>query len=83
MNRYNNFNRTNISNGNWNHSAQHRGAVPYRDKQVAQQYGRGQASDAASRDQFRGRAEQGQGAIQRGEVRGTQATAARARHRAT
>ena len=68
VNRYNNFNKTNISNGNWNHSAQHRGAVPYRDKQVSQQYGRGQASDAASRDQFRGRAEQGQGAIQRGEV---------------
>ena len=43
VNRYNNFNRTNISNGNWNHNAQHRGAVPYRDKGVAQQYGRGQA----------------------------------------
>jgi hypothetical protein len=39
VNRYNNFNKTNISNGNWNHSAQHRGAVPYRDKQVSQQYG--------------------------------------------
>jgi hypothetical protein len=32
VNRYNNFNRTNISNGNWNHAAQHRGAVPYRDQ---------------------------------------------------
>ncbi len=68
VNRYNNFNRTNISNGNWNHSAEHRGAVPYRDKGVAQQYGRGQASDAASRDAFRGRADAGRESIQRGEV---------------
>ena len=59
VNRYNNFNRTNIRNGNWNHNAQHRGAVPYRDKGVAQQYGRGQAADAASRDAFRGRADAG------------------------
>jgi hypothetical protein len=68
VNRYNNFNRTNISNGNWNHNAQHRGAVPYRDQGVAKQYGRGQASDAASRDAFRGRADAGREQIQRGEV---------------
>jgi hypothetical protein len=68
VNRYNNFNKTNISNGNWNHSAQHRGAVPYRDQNVARQNGRGQASDAASRDAFRGRAEAGQRDIQRGDV---------------
>ncbi len=68
VNRYNNFNRTNISNGNWNHNAQHRGAVPYRDKGVAQQYGRGQSANAASREQFRGRAEAGQQSIQRGDV---------------
>jgi len=68
VNRYNNFNKTNISNGNWNHSAQHRGAVPYRDKGVSQQYGRGQAGDAASRDQFRGRADAGRDSIQRGDV---------------
>ncbi len=68
VNRYNNFNRTNISNGNWNHNASHRGAVPYRDKGVAQQYGRGQSADAASRDAFRGRAEAGRDSIQRGEV---------------
>ncbi|MCC6194278.1 MAG: DUF3300 domain-containing protein [Burkholderiales bacterium] len=67
-NRYNNFNRTNISNGKWNHNVNHRGSVPYRDQKVSQQYGRGQAADAASREQFRGRAEAGQGAIQRGEV---------------
>ncbi len=68
VNRYNNFNRTNISNGNWNHASQHRGAVPYRDKNVAQQYGRGRSADAASRDAFRGRAEAGRQSIQRGEV---------------
>ena len=68
VNRYNNFNRTNISNGNWNHAAQHRGAVPYRDKGVAQQYGRGQAADAASRDAFRGRADAGRESIARGDV---------------
>lgn len=68
VNRYNNFNRTNISDGNWRHSVDHRGAVPYRDKGVAQQYGRGQRGDAASREAFRGRAESGRQAIQRGEV---------------
>jgi hypothetical protein len=73
VNRYNNFNRTNISNGNWNHSAQHRGAVPYRDQGVAQQYGRGQAADAASRDAFRGRADSAAGRDfnSRGDMSGT------------
>ncbi|MFO1303540.1 MAG: DUF3300 domain-containing protein [Burkholderiales bacterium] len=68
VNRYNNFNRTNISNGNWQHNAANRGGVPYRDQNVAQQYGRGQNANAASREQFRGRAEAGQQSIQRGEV---------------
>jgi len=68
VNRYNNFNKTNISNGNWNHNANHRGGVPYKNQGVAQQYGRGQNANAASREQFRGRAESGQGSIQRGEV---------------
>ena len=68
VNRYNNFNKTNISNGNWNHNVNHRGAVPYRDQKVSQQYGRGQNANAASREQFRGRAEQGQQSIQRGDV---------------
>ncbi|MFL6719208.1 MAG: DUF3300 domain-containing protein [Burkholderiaceae bacterium] len=58
--RYNNFNRSNVQNGNWSHNAQHRGAVPYRDKAVSQQYGRGRSGDAASREQFRGRDAAGQ-----------------------
>jgi len=67
-NRYNNFNRSNISNGNWNHRVDHRGGVPYRDQKVAQQYGRGQRSDAASREAFRGRADSGRQAMQRGDA---------------
>jgi hypothetical protein len=67
--RYNNFNRSNISNRSWSHNGAHRGAVPYRDRGVAQQYGRGRSTaDAAAREQFRGRADAGRGAIQRGEV---------------
>jgi hypothetical protein len=68
VNRYNNFNKTNISNGNWQHNADRRGAVPYRDQNVAKQYNRGQAADAASRDQFRGRADAGRQQIQSGQV---------------
>jgi hypothetical protein len=66
--KYNKFNRTNISDGTWKHNVNHRGAVPYRDQAVARQYGRGQATDAATRDAFRGRAEAGRQSIQRGEV---------------
>jgi len=68
INRFNNFNRTNITDKNWRHSVDHRGAVPYRDKRVAQQYGRGQAADAASREAFRGRADAGRESMQRGAV---------------
>ncbi len=55
VNRYNNFNRTTINNGNWNHSAQHRGAVPYRDAASRQQYNGSNRQAAQARDQFRGR----------------------------
>jgi hypothetical protein len=68
VNRYNTFNRSNVSSANWSHNAAHRGAVPYRSQSVAQQYGRGQTRNVASREQFRGRAQAGQSAIQRGEV---------------
>ncbi|MFW5394349.1 MAG: uncharacterized protein DUF3300 [Candidatus Accumulibacter regalis] len=60
VNRYNSFNRTNISNRNWNHNVQHRRGVAYRDQNVARQYNRGgNASAAQARDNFRGRAESG------------------------
>ena len=60
VNKYNNFNKTNISNGNWNHAAEHRKGAAYRDQGTAQKYNKGGDRAAAqSRDQFRGRAEQG------------------------
>jgi hypothetical protein len=66
VNKYNNFNKTNISNGNWNHNAQNRQGVGYRDNATANKYGKGGDSRAASqsRDQFRGRAEQGRSQMQ-------------------
>ena len=68
IDRYNNFNKTNISNKEWSHNAERRGAVPYRDNATAQQYGKGRSADAASREAFQGRAEAGRDSIQRGEV---------------
>lgn len=55
VNRYNNFNRTNINNGNWNHRAEHRGSVPYRDQASREQFGKSDRQAAQARDQFRGR----------------------------
>jgi uncharacterized membrane protein YgcG len=60
VNKYNNFNRTNINNGNWNHNAEHRGGVGYRDNATSQKYNKGGDRQAAqSREQFRGKADQG------------------------
>ncbi len=59
IDRYNNFNKTNIQNNvqnkNWNHDASHRGAVPYKDQGVAQKYNRGASPTASTRDASRGR----------------------------
>jgi hypothetical protein len=72
--RYNNFNRTNISNGNWNHRVDHRKGVAYGDKGVAQKYNRGaSAQQLQSREQFRARAESGRRELQgmdRGQLQG-------------
>lgn len=58
--KFNNFNRTNIGNGDWNHRVDHRKGVAYGDNKVAQRYNRGGNSQAIqSREQFRARAEQG------------------------
>ncbi len=54
-NQYNNFNRTNTSNKNFQHNAERRGGVPYKDQGVAQKYDRGQSANAGTRDQYRGR----------------------------
>ena len=73
VNKYNNFNRTNIGNGNWNHDPKNRGGVAYRDNATAQKYNRGgeNRQAAQSREQFRGRAEQGRqelSSMDRGEL---------------
>lgn len=60
INRYNDFNRTNISNKNWSHNVEHRGGVAYRDQNVAQRYNRADNPSAVkAREDFRGRAESG------------------------
>ena len=46
VNRYNNFNRTNITSNNWSHNAAHRGGVPYNNARVAQQFGGGSRDKA-------------------------------------
>jgi uncharacterized membrane protein YgcG len=65
VNKYNNFNKTNIQNGNFQHKAEHRKGVSYRDNATAQKYNRGASNQAVqSREQFRGRAEQGRSELQ-------------------
>jgi uncharacterized membrane protein YgcG len=64
VNRYNNYNHTNISNNNWNHNVEHRKGVQYRDGNTQQRYGRGQTQAAKSREAFRGRAESGRRDLQ-------------------
>jgi uncharacterized protein DUF3300 len=56
VNRFNQFNRTNISNSNWQHNVEHRKGVPYGDRRVSDQY-RKAAPNVASREEYRGRAE--------------------------
>jgi len=67
-NNYNNFNRTNVSGGgNWQHNPENRKGVGYRDQASQQKYG-GQRAGVDSREQFRGRADQGRQEISRGGV---------------
>jgi hypothetical protein len=66
VNNYNRINHTNISNGNWQHSPEHRKGVGYRDPGSRDKFGQGQRPGADTRDAFRGRAEAGQRDIARG-----------------
>ena len=66
VNRYNNCNRTNISNNNWRHNADHRKGAQYRDAATRQKYDRGDTKGAQSREAFRGRADQGRQELDRG-----------------
>ena len=59
VNRYNNFNKTNIANGNWQHNVDRRGAVPYKDRTTAQKYNRAPSASAQARDAYRGRTDSG------------------------
>jgi hypothetical protein len=54
--RYNQFNRTTINNPGWNHNPARRGAVPYRDPDLAKRYNRA-PPQTAHRDPHRGRVE--------------------------
>ena len=94
VNKYNNFNRTDINNRNtnvnnrdtnvsnrsnnqsWQHSPEHRQGVQYRDNATQQKFGKASNQQAMqSRDEFRGRAEQGRQDISRegaGNMRDTQ-----------
>jgi len=65
INNYNRYNRTNISNGNWQHNVDHRKGVQYRDTATQQRFGGGAKPGVDSREAFRGRAEQGRQEIAR------------------
>jgi hypothetical protein len=66
VNQYNNFNRTNVSNDNWQHNVEHRKGVQYRDQATQQKYKPGSTGTAQSREAFRGRADQGRQELDRG-----------------
>jgi hypothetical protein len=71
VNNYNNFNRNEfnrneINNGKWKHNPEHRQGVGYRDQATQQRYGRGSSDQSVrSREEYRGRAEQGRNDISR------------------
>jgi len=67
-NTYNNFNKTDIKTGDWQHKPEHRKGAQYRDQASQQKYGGGQRVGVDSREQFRGRAEQGRQDIARGDA---------------
>jgi uncharacterized membrane protein YgcG len=72
VNRYNDFNRTNISSGRWEHSAEHRKGVQYRDAASQQRYNRTTRTGGDAREAFRGRAESGRQELARGGAAGIQ-----------
>jgi hypothetical protein len=59
VNNYNNFNRTNITSGTWEHSVEHRKGVQYRDSVSQQKFNRTVSTGGDAREAFRGRAETG------------------------
>jgi len=67
-NTYNKFNKTDIKTGDWQHKPEHRKGTQYRDQASQQKYGGGQRAGVDSREQFRGRAEEGRQDIARGDA---------------
>ena len=67
VNKYNNFNRTNIQNSNWQHNSEHRKGVQYREPPASRSSAGGSARSGVTRA-FRGRAEQGRQDISRGDA---------------
>lgn len=57
VNRYNVFNRTDITNNIWIHNPAHRGNIPYHNPALATRFGRANQMDA--REAFRGRVDGG------------------------
>jgi hypothetical protein len=72
VNRYNNFNRANISNGKWEHNVEHRKGAQYRDAASQQKYNRTTRTGGDAREAFRGRAESGRQELARGGAEGIQ-----------
>ena len=77
-------NRNNIQGGNkWQHNPEHRKGAAYRDSGTASKYGKGGDRAATqSRDQFRGRAEQGRsemGSMDRSQLQAADRSAAQQR----
>ena len=81
-NTYNNFNKTNIKSGDWQHRPEHRKGVEYRDQGSRDKFGGGQRPGVDSREQFRGRADAGRQDIARGGVSDRQQDFGGARDRA-
>jgi hypothetical protein len=72
VNRYNNFNKSNITSGRWEHNVEHRKGVQYRDAASQQKYNRTTGTGGDAREAFRGRTESGRQELARGGAEGRQ-----------
>ncbi|HSF30323.1 MAG TPA: DUF3300 domain-containing protein [Candidatus Tectomicrobia bacterium] len=72
VNKYNNFNKANISSGKWEHNVEHRKGVQYRDTASQQKYNRTTRTGGDARETFRGRAESGRQELARSGAEGGQ-----------
>lgn len=70
VNNYNNFNRTAITSGTWEHNVEHRKGVQYRDSVSQQKFNRTMSTGGDAREAFRGRAESGRQQLAHGGAEG-------------